>query len=42
VQGAHRGVGIPGALCAVTGKAVGQCGGVFGEVFKRDGAVFDE
>jgi hypothetical protein len=42
VQGAFRGVGVPGAARAVAFEQLGQTIGVVGEVFERDGAVFDE
>ncbi len=42
VQRAHRGMGIPGAACAVAGEHVGERVGVLGQVVERHRAVFDE
>ena len=42
MQGAHRGMGVPGAACAVLVKHLGERGGVLGQMFQGHGAVFDK
>ena len=42
MQRANGGVGVPSAFAAVAFEDLGQCIGVFGQVFQRDSAVFDE
>ena len=42
VQGADRGVRVPGAARAVPGEHLGQLVGVLGQMLQRHGAVLDE
>ena len=42
MQGADRGMGIPGAVGAVAGEHLGQGCGIFRQMLQRHGAILDE